>query len=172
MSGRDASVTGLPLDVSRALRDLLTETEASRATLRLDVVGMNFPVVGEAVNSVDALSGNHSLDQRNLDTVRYLFRTHDLLVQDDCQAADPAPPTALITTYGVKAQMLAPVIDRDRVLGWVSVHDCTRSRSWRESDVRALRQTVHVISQTFLGVGYLWSDPMTAPAHDEEGNAT
>jgi GAF domain-containing protein len=171
MTGREANGPGRPLDISVALRDLLAGTQASRATLRLDVVGMNFPVVGEAVDSVAALSGNHSLDQRNLETVRYLFRTHDVLIQDDCSTAEPAPPAALIGAYGVKAQMLAPILRENRVLGWVSVHDCVRSRPWRESDVRALRGTVRLISRALLGEDRVPSEAPIAAQQDMEENA-
>jgi maleate isomerase len=141
----------MPLDPSRVLRELLTDMAASRVTLRLDVAGMNFPVVAEAVDGVAPLSGLHSLDQRNLATVRYLFRTHDVLVQDDCQGADPPPPAALVDAYGVKAQMLAPLLYSGTVLGWVSVHDCTKARSWTRADVGLLRAAVAEISEALLG---------------------
>jgi maleate isomerase len=168
MSDREPRETGVPLDISHALRDLLAGTRASRVTLRLDVVGMNFPVVGEAVDSVAALSGNHSLDQRNLETVQYLFRTRDVLIQGDCRTADPAPPAALIGAYGVKAQMLAPILRDRRVLGWVSVHDCIRTRSWREADVQALRDTVQLISAAFLGPEHEPTEPPIAAQQDME----
>jgi maleate isomerase len=170
MTDGGRSAIAVPLDISRSLRDLLAETQASRVTLRLDVVGMNFPVVGEAVDSVAALSGNHSLDQRNLATVRHLMRTRDLLIQDDCRTSSPAPPAALIGAYGVKAQMLAPVLHGDRVLGWVSVHDCVRSRSWRGSDVQALRDTVHRIRESFLGPDLTPTEPSVAARQDTGGN--
>jgi maleate isomerase len=171
MSNREPSETVLPLDISRSLRDLLAGTRASRVTLRLDVVGMNFPVVGEAVDSVAALSGNHSLDQRNLETVRHLFRTHDVLIQGDCRTADPAPPAALIGAYGVKAQMLAPILRQHRVLGWVSVHDCRRPRSWREADVQALRSTVQLISAALLGPEDHPAEPQISARQDMERNS-
>lgn len=47
-----------PLDIGSVLRDLLDRTAASRATLRLDIVGMNFPVVGEAVDGAPTLSAD------------------------------------------------------------------------------------------------------------------
>jgi GAF domain-containing protein len=171
MSNSESSETVLPLDISRSLRDLLVGTQASRVTLRLDVVGMNFPVVGEAVDSVAALSGNHSLDQRNLETVRHLFRTHDVLIQGDCRAADPAPPAALIGAYGVKAQMLAPILREHRVVGWISVHDCVRTRSWRGADVQALRGTVQLISAAFLGPEHQPTESPIAAQQDMEGKS-
>jgi len=144
---RDAT----PLDPARVLRELLTATGASRVTLRLDVAGMNFPVVAEAVDGVAALSGVHSLDQRRLATVEYLFRTHDVLVQDDCRVAEPPPPAALMSGYGVQAQMLAPLLHGGTVLGWISVHDCTRTRSWTETDVDRLRAAARDIGDGLLG---------------------
>ena len=140
-----------PLDLTRALRDLLNSLRASRVTLRLDVAGMNFPVVAEAVNGVAPLSGVHSLDQRNLATVQYLFRTHEVLVQDNCRVADPPPPAALVDAYGVQAQMLAPLVHRDTVVGWISVHECGRVRSWTPADVTHLRAAIRDIARAFLG---------------------
>ncbi|MCW2701470.1 MAG: hypothetical protein JWQ45_3005 [Blastococcus sp.] len=141
----------MPLDPSRILRKLLADTGASRATLRLDVAGMNFPVVAEAVDGVASLSGVHSLDQRNLATVRHLFQTHDVLVQDDCRMADPAPPAALVDAYGVKAQMLGPLLHVGTVLGWVSVHDCAGARPWTDADVDRLRAAVTAVREALLG---------------------
>jgi maleate isomerase len=140
------------LDPADLLRDLLAATRASRATLRLDVGHMNFPVIAEAAApGVRPLSGDQSLDQRNLHTVQHLFRTHEILVQDDCSRAEPAPPPALLEAYGVQAQMLAPLVLDGAVLGWVSLHDCVAPRDWSEADVAALRETAALLKRGLCG---------------------
>lgn len=140
-----------PLDIASVLRDLRNLTAASRVTLRLDIVGMNFPVVAEAVDDAPTLSGNHSLDQRGLDTVRYLFRTRETLVQDDCEQADPRPPAPLMSAYGVKAQVLAPLLRSGEVLGWVSVHECRHSRHWSLQDVASVNAAAATVQRGLLG---------------------
>lgn len=141
-----------PLDISAALRELLVKLHASRVTFRLDVIGMNFPVVGEATDEgIRTLSGDQSLDQRNLATVRYLFGTRDVLVQDDCERVAPPPPPELMTQYGVKAQMLAPLLLDDRVVGWLSVHECRAPRHWTDDEVRILRRSLEDLGERFLG---------------------
>ncbi len=64
------------------------------------------------------------------------------LVQDDCSNAEPAPPQELIEFYGVRAQMLGPLVRDGLVIGWISVHDTTGPREWSEKDVDALRDAI------------------------------
>ncbi len=41
--------------------------------------------------------------------------------------------------YGVKAQMLICLTDRDdQMIGWISVHYVPSTRTWREADIAAL----------------------------------
>jgi maleate isomerase len=118
---------------------LLADVAASRTTLRLDVEGKNFPAVAEALApGVPPIKQDESLDQRGAATAQWLMRTREILVQDDCATADP-PPQALLEVYGVKAQMLAPIVDEGRVVGWISVHHTPSTRGWSERDVAALR---------------------------------
>ncbi|MFD4975764.1 GAF domain-containing protein [Streptomyces sp. NPDC058424] len=50
------------------------------------------------------------------------MRTRRVLMQDDCQTANPSPPQALLDAYQVRAQMLAPIVRDGRVVGWLSFH--------------------------------------------------
>jgi maleate isomerase len=119
---------------------LLEEIAASRTTLRLDVEGKNFPAVAEALaTDVRPIRQDDSLDQRGAATAQWLMRTHEILVQDDCASADPPPPKPLLDAYGVKAQMLAPIVDEGTVVGWISVHYVPSTRAWTDGDVAALR---------------------------------
>ena len=125
------------------LKDLLAETGASRTTLRLDTPGRNFPAVGEALaDGIRPIRRDESLDQRSDPTARRLMETHETLVQEDCASADPRPPAELIELYGVKAQMLEPIVDETNVVGWISVHYVPNTRMWSCEDVRALREAI------------------------------
>ncbi|MCW2881416.1 MAG: hypothetical protein JWQ95_5516 [Sphaerisporangium sp.] len=140
------------MDLSAILRDLVQQTDASRSTLRLDVAGLNFPAVAEALaDGIQTLGGNHSIDQRNLATVQYLFATHDLLIQPDVTKSDTPPPKALIEVYGVQAQVLAPILLNDNVLGWISVHQCGAPREWTEKDITAIKEAAAKVTGYFAG---------------------
>lgn len=130
----------------RVLAKLLKETGASRTTMRIDVPEFGFQVddpAGEAREpDVRSLLGQTALDQRSLDTVRWLDEHHDYLIQNQCRGADPAPPDALIEIYGVQAQMLGPVIRDGRLAGWISVHENRSVRTWTEAEVAMLKSAV------------------------------
>ena len=105
-------------------------------------------VVAEAVAAgVRSIGDDSSIDQRALPTVMFLEEERRPLVQDDCLAADPAPPQALIDFYGVKAQMLGPLARNDRLIGVVSVHYTPGSREWSDKDVDALREAIERTQQ-------------------------
>lgn len=129
-------------ELNRILADLLRTTEASRTTIRLDLPQFGFHVddpAGEArTDAAPALTGQTALDQRSLATVRWLEANKVSLIQPDCANADPAPPEALMKFYGVKAQMLGPIIRDDKLVGWISVHENRTTRQWSEADVDSL----------------------------------
>jgi maleate isomerase len=133
------------------LRDLLRTTAASRTTLRLGLPERNLHVdrvVAEVVApGVRHIGEDSSIDQRELPTVKYIEEERRILVQNDCLAADPAPPRALIDFYGVKAQMLGPIVRDDRVIGWISVHYTLGFRMWGEEDVAALQEALERVQQ-------------------------
>lgn len=138
------------------LEELLAATTASRTTLRMDLADMGFhvdKVAAEAVApGVRPIGGDSSLDQRSLPTVRFLEERHRILVQGDCLMADPAPPPELIELYGVRAQMLGPLVRGQRVIGWISVHYTAGPREWSEEDVSALRDAIERVQQELLSI--------------------
>jgi GAF domain-containing protein len=133
------------------LENLLTATAASRTTLRLDLPDKDLHVdrvVAEAVAAgVQSIGDDSSIDQRALPTVMFLEEERRPLVQNDCLAADPAPPQALIEFYGVKAQMLGPLVRDDHLIGWISVHYTPGPREWSHKDVDALREAIERTQQ-------------------------
>ncbi len=128
------------------LHDLLRTVTASRTTLRLDLPERNLHVdrvVAEAVApGVRPIGEDSSIDQRALPTVKFIEGERRILVQNDCLTADPAPPPALIDFYGVKAQMLGPIVRDDHLIGIISVHYTPGPREWSEKDVDALQDAL------------------------------
>ena len=124
------------------LAELLRATDASRVTLRLDHPERGFhldDVVAEVRREgVPSLKGQTAIDQRRAPTVVWLDRERRSLIQNDLAGADPAPPPQLVSAYGTKAQMLAPIVHRNDLVGIISVHENGGPRRWRPSDVEAL----------------------------------
>ncbi len=134
------------------MEDLLRSTESSRTTLRLDLpdqdAGLDAVVAEALAPGVRSLRGDTSI--RNLcdvSTVRFLETQRRLLVQNDCSADDLAPPPELIELYGVKAQMLAPIVREDRLVGVISVHHAPGPRDWSAEDVAALREAIEHVQR-------------------------
>jgi maleate isomerase len=132
-------VTPLSDQLASICNHLLRGTGADRATIRLDADELGLKVdltAAEAVASgTPSIAADCSLDQRALDTVRWLASNRRVLVQPHFRDA-PFPPPALVQIYGVKAQILAPVLEGDALVGWVSVHS-TVPRPWSVDDVAA-----------------------------------
>jgi maleate isomerase len=119
--------------------ELLEQTGASRVTVRLDKAGEVFPVVAEALaEGARSIAGDASIDLRGSATFRFLEREQRNLIQEDCSSGEfPAPPE-LIEFYGVKAQMLAPLVRDGRLVGILSVHYAPATRVWTSQEVAAL----------------------------------
>jgi len=115
---------------------LLTETGASRTTLRLAAPEAVFPVVAEA-RAPDVAT---SIDLRAAPTFQFLERERRLLIQSDLLDAEVAPPPQLIAQYGARAQMLAPILRDDRLVGILSVHYAPGPRDWTPEDIGALER--------------------------------
>lgn len=124
-----------PDDILESLR---VELGADRTTLRLDTPGMNYPCAGEAVGpGIASISHDNSLDQWGAATVQRVAATLRTLVQPDLSVSDTPVPAALVAAYGVQAQMLAPVLERGGIVGWVSAHSTT-VRDWTDAEVAAI----------------------------------
>jgi maleate isomerase len=134
------------------LDDLLESTSASRTTIRLDVPIKDLyldMVAAEALApSVRSLRDDVSITNlREVPTVEFLEKERRILVQNDCLMADPTVPQQLIDLYGVKAQMLGPLVRDDRLIGLISVHYTPGPREWSDKDLEALREAIERTQQ-------------------------
>jgi maleate isomerase len=139
---------GMALTFDTIVSDLLAATNASRVTLRLAVPGQGFPVVAEDVSpGVSSIRLDVSPSLTNAPTVDYLAKRRENLIQNDCLSADVRPPAELLELYGVKAQMLGPVLRGQQLIGIVSVHYIPGPRHWTDEEVRALNCAVRAVEQ-------------------------
>jgi maleate isomerase len=103
-------------------------------------------VAAEAVaTGIASLMGQTSIDQRRAATVRWLERERRPLIQESCSSAEQPPPPELMRIYGVRAQMLAPVVWAGAMAGWISVHETRSERSWSADDATGLDQAVSAV---------------------------
>jgi GAF domain-containing protein len=126
------------------MEDLVGSTSAGQTTLRLDLpeLGSWLDTVAAEALALGVRSIREDTSIRNLRgvaTVRVLEEQRRPLVQNDCLTEDPAPPRELIERYGVRAQMLAPVVHKGRLVGVISVHHVAGPRLWSTEDVAALK---------------------------------
>ena len=121
--------------------ELREKTNASRTTLRLDDEKHGFHVNGVVAEALAAgiksIAAETSLQQRKSGTASYLEKHRKILVQNDTADAEPQPPKELIAIYGTKAQMMAPIVRGDAMVGWLSVHYNPSTREWTREDVAA-----------------------------------
>ncbi|MQY20919.1 maleate cis-trans isomerase family protein [Nocardia macrotermitis] len=144
-------------DFQHAVETLLEATGADRTTLRIDLPEQGLAVDLTAAeglrDGVSSIRRDASLDQRRLNTVEWLERHRELLVQNDF-GADPKPPDALREVYGVRAQMLGPVVRGAAMVGWLSVHSL-REREWGAGDREALSAAISAIHEILDASGKL-----------------
>jgi maleate isomerase len=138
--------------LERELEELRDATAASRVTLRLDRPGETFPVVAEAcAPGIRSIRGATEIDLRAARTFQYLEQKLRPLIQNDCRVGPYAAPAELVAHYGVKAQMLAPLVRDGRLAGIVSVHYAPAVRRWSATDVTALEDAVARIDALLAG---------------------
>lgn len=130
---------------------LLTTTDAHRVTIRIDAPHLGAAVdraVAEAAKAnIPRIAHDATLDQRGLNTVRWLEQWRVPLIQDNF-ANEPFPPGALVTIYGVRSQMLSPLATStlSRTLpGWISVHSTTE-RHWSADNRDALARATQEVN--------------------------
>ena len=146
------AVKELQARLDGVLESLLHAVGGSRCTLRIDDDGrgwhVDFICAEATLPGVKSLRNDGSIDQRAADTVRWLALHKRNLVQPDLTiSVDPKPPAALMSAYAAKAQMLAPLLDRDGELGgWVSVHYTDGPRPLSAQDEAVLNRAAEEVA--------------------------
>jgi maleate isomerase len=144
----NAKVAALRKTFDTLLISLLAATGASRATLRLDdeTLGLHSDdVVAEALApGEESMRGAGGINHRAAETAQWLERHRRLLVQNNFDTG-PVAPEKLRVHFGVKAQMLAPVIRGGRLDGWVSIHEAKGKRDWSDADKDAIMEAAHAV---------------------------
>jgi hypothetical protein len=113
-------------------------TAASRVTVRMHDGRGSFPVVAETLSrGTRSIAGETGIDLRSAPTFQYLERELCPLVQEDILASDIAPPPGLVERYGVRSQILAPVVQGGQMIGFISVHH-SHVRRWNVEEIAAV----------------------------------
>jgi maleate isomerase len=122
--------------------ELLLETDSSRTTLQVTQPDGTHPIVAEAVRhgmqQIRNQASNAELTGSS--AFRSIDKTQDVLVLNDVEQANPALPRVLVDSYGVRAQMLAPLVLGGRLAGVLSVHHAPGARAWGARDLDAVRK--------------------------------
>ncbi|MEZ5121099.1 MAG: GAF domain-containing protein [Solirubrobacterales bacterium] len=123
-----------PLEAT--LDHLFETTQAGRVTLRW---GDAFALVHEiCAPGVRSMQGAVQTDAAGSATYAYLRGEQQLLIQADCATAAIAPPRSTQEQFGVRAQMLAPIVVDGVTRGVISVHETSGPREWTAVDTAAL----------------------------------
>ena len=136
--------------IEAVLERLLTETDASRVTLRQDLPGnYAFPVTHEALaDGVMSLRDERTVDLPTQPVVLELQKGRQV-VQEDCRAAydDPAFQRCWTTYGGLAAQIVTPVFDGDRLRAVVSLHQLGQPRTWTTEEVAAASKAADQVAE-------------------------
>lgn len=145
----DARIPGVGMLLDQAplrhrAKEIVTElrerTGCDRTTVRIDDAALGLHVDLCAAESCSAgvrsIQHDPSIDQRRLETVRWLEDRRQVLVQP-AFAEPPYPPQALREVYGVSAQTLGPVERDGELAAWLSAHSISE-RPWTSEDLAAM----------------------------------
>jgi GAF domain-containing protein len=127
--------------------------DVSRVTVRLADEDAAGRLVAEAAAAGQLrMSMRPPVDTTGQMTYQHVTATAEILVQPDCRADPIRPPAELMDTYGVRAQMVAPIKRDGVVSGAVSVHQAGRTRAWTAAEVELVRQA-ELLVETLLAAG-------------------
>lgn len=157
------AVADLKAQTVEALQDVLEslriEADAGRTTVRLDDCGLGFDVdtvaaetLSEDVHSIRTLN---TFDQKGAAAIRWLNKHRRTFVMNDClDPWDPevAPERAVVETYGIRSEMVAPVIKDGEFVGWVSVHYTEGARTWTSAEIARIEAACDRVREILAGV--------------------
>ena len=146
-----------------ALADLLdalrTDTDAGRTTVRLGDCGVGFHLdtvaaesLAEGVHSILTLN---TLDQKNAAAVKWMEKNRGTFVMNDTlDPWDPevAPEREVVEAYGIRSEMVAPVMKDGDLVGWVSVHYTRGPRVWTDAEIARIEAACESVREVLEGV--------------------
>ena len=153
------TASSLNASLTELLRELLTETKASRTTVRVDLPDSGFepskPTVEVRRPGVPSIADKIRTNMDASGTINFMKRERRLLIQDDLRNPDPSaiPPKELIEEYGTLAQMLGPVFMGDKLVAWISVHENSGPRHWTAQEQAALQRAVERATKMIEAAG-------------------
>ena len=156
----DSDLKSQTLDALAGLLDALrSDTDAGRTTVRIDDCRLGFHVdtvaaesLSEGVHSILTLN---TLDQRNAAAVKWLENNRRTFVMNDTlDPWDPevAPEREVVEAYGIRSEMVAPVIKDDDVVAWVSVHYTRGPRIWTDAEIARIEAACRGVREVLEGV--------------------
>jgi maleate isomerase len=131
--------------LERILDRLRRDTGAGRATIRLDHRGLGSTVKTPAAESlaedVTSLKPYGTLDQWNGAAIKWMLWNKRTFVMNDClNPMDPelAPHPDVVGIYGIRSEMLAPLIKDGTMFGWISVHRTQGPHEWTKDEMHVI----------------------------------
>jgi maleate isomerase len=140
------------------LQALLGAASASRTTLRIDLprfgLHVNAPAAEALAPGVHSIKDRTSLDQRNAVAVKWLEAHRRVFVENDCLHTTPdvAPEPEVTGAYGIRSEMVAPILRGNALIGWVSVHDTRGPRRWTQQEIAAIEAACAAVGRELDGI--------------------
>ena len=124
----------------RVIENLLLVTAASRAMLQLARASGGFAIDAEAVQHAQHQIRHHEFDTgtHDAETIATLERDREIIVQDDIERTHSPGSNPQTGLSGIRARMLAPLIQGGRLVGVISLHHSAESRRWSAQDKNAM----------------------------------
>ena len=136
-------------ELQRIAESLRARLDVMRVTIRLDdTPGVEMTVKAEALApGVAAIAATLLTGVRASGTARWVERERRVLVQDDIVASSAVPVTQLVEQFGVRAQLLAPILSEGALVGLLSVHS-GQLRSWSAAEAAVAEQAAAAVAAT------------------------
>lgn len=123
-------------DFQGALDHLFADLRPSRIILRLETPGAFYPVVAESLApGIHSVATGPEPDFSQAGTFLFVTGEKRPLVQDDVEAHPLSPPAEIVGHYGVRSQLLVPVVRGDRFVGVVGIHVAEGPRTWTAAEM-------------------------------------
>lgn len=137
------------------LKRLLERTNASRTTLRIDLprfaLSVDTPAAEALAPGVHSIKNKTSPDHRKAAAVKWLEKNRRVFVENDCLNTTPdvAPEIEVTGDFGIRSEMVAPIIRNDFLIGWVSAHNTRGPHKWTGDEIAAIRQACVSVADAF-----------------------